>query len=160
MKIVRQPAAWPQSMSRQRSPTIQLCARSMPSSLRRAQQHARLRLAAVAFRRALAGMITDLHAVNRQPPAHFGVNGFHDFLLERAATHVRLVGRHNEQKTGCLEFRARGGNLGKNFKFSQVSRRIGLGFALQSPVDDAVAVKKNGAGAALMIWVCWQTCWR
>jgi hypothetical protein len=28
---VRQPAAAPQSMSRQRSPIIQLCARSMPS---------------------------------------------------------------------------------------------------------------------------------
>ena len=67
--------------------------------LRGAQQHARLRLATVAIGRALARMITDFHPVNGQPPAHFGMNGFDDFLFERATTHVRLVGRDDQQET-------------------------------------------------------------
>jgi hypothetical protein len=85
--------------------------------LRRAQQHARLGLATIALRRALAVMVTDLHAVNRQPPAHFGVNGFDNFLLKRPATNIRLVGCDDQQETGPLELRARRRNLGKNLKF-------------------------------------------
>jgi len=90
-------------------------------------------------------MVTDFDAVNRQLTAHFGVDGFHHFLFQCAAAHVRLVGHHHEQETGPLELRARGGGIGENFKFSQAARRIGLGFALQGAVDDPVAVKKNGA---------------
>ena len=90
-------------------------------------------------------MVTDLDAVNRQPPAHFGVNGFDNFLLKRPATNIRLVGCDDQQETGPLELRARRRNLGKNLKFSWVSRRIWLCFALQGAVDDPVAIKKNGA---------------
>ena len=49
---------------------------------RGAQQHAGLRLAAIAIRQPFAGMITNLHAVNRQPAAHFGVNLFDRFLFQ------------------------------------------------------------------------------
>ena len=117
-----------------------------PQRLRRPQQHAGFGLAAIAFGRALACMIADLHAVNRQPPAHFRMNRFHGFLTQRAAAHVRLVGHHHQQKTCCLEPGASGRHLGKNLKFSQVPGRIRLPVALQGAVDDAVAIEKNGAG--------------
>ena len=109
-----------------------------------AQQHARLRLPAIAVRLVFAGVITDLHPVNRKPPAHFGVNRLDGFLLERAAAHVGLVRHHHEQEAGLFEPRARGRNIGKNFKLIQTHRRIRPVVALQSAVDDAVAVEENG----------------
>ena len=69
---------------------------------RGAQQHARLRLAAIAVGQTLAGMITDFHAVKRQLPAHFSVDGFDQFQLDCAATDIRLVRGDDEQKAGGL----------------------------------------------------------
>ena len=89
-------------------------------------------------------MITNFNAVNGQLPAHSGMNCFHDFLFQRAAAHVRLVGHHHEQKACLLESGTGGRNLGENFKFHQTCWRIRLALTLQRPVDDAVAVEKNG----------------
>jgi hypothetical protein len=90
-------------------------------------------------------MITNFHVVNGQLSAHFGVNGFDDFFFERATPHIRLVGHHNEQKASLFEFRTRGGDIGKNFKFFQVPGGIRFAVTLQRPVDDPIAVEKNGA---------------
>ena len=126
MKMVLQPAAWPQSTSRQRSPTIQLCARSMPSS-----RAARSNMPGFGLRQsqsdsAFAGMKTNFHAVNRQLRQHVRVNFFDHFLFQSAAANIRLVGGHDQQKSGGLQFCARGGNVGKNFKLGQTRRRIRL----------------------------------
>ena len=91
-------------------------------------------------------MITNFHAINGQLSAHSGVNSFDDFLLECAATHIRLVGHHDEQEAGPLQFCACGGNFRKNFKFGQARRRIWLAIAFQRAVDHTVAVEEKGPG--------------
>ncbi len=48
---------------------------------RRAQQHARFRLPAVALGIVFAGMIANFNAVERQLPAHFRVDGLDDFFF-------------------------------------------------------------------------------
>jgi len=113
--------------------------------LRRAQEHARLRLPAIAIRRALAGMKTGFHPVNRQLRQQVRVNFFDDFPRQRAAPDIRLVRGDDEQKTGGLQFPQRCRNFGQNFKFRERGRRIRLASALQRAVDDAVTVKKHGA---------------
>ena len=111
------------------------------------EQHARLGLAAITVRRTLAGVITNLDPVNGQPRQQVGMNGFNHFFGQRAAAHVRLVGRHYQNKTGGLQFCARPGNLGEDFKFSQRSGRVRLGLSFQGAIDDAVAVQENGMRA-------------
>ena len=83
-----------------------------------AQQHAGLRFATITIGCTFTGVITNPDAVNRQPPAHFGVNGFHDFPLERPATNIRLVGHDHEQKTGLFKTMACCRDFRKNFKFT------------------------------------------
>jgi len=112
---------------------------------RGAQQHARLRLAAVAIGQTLARVKTNLHAVNGKLLDQMRVNCFHEFLFQGAASDIRLVRRNDQQKSGGFQFRAGAGNFGKEFKFIQVSRREWLAVAFQRAVDDTVAIQKNGA---------------
>jgi len=112
---------------------------------RGAQQHARLRLPAIAFGFALSRMKTDFDAVEWKLPPHFGVNGLDQFFFDRAATYVRLICGNDEQKTGGLQFGARFGNAGENFKFCEGSWRIRLAVMRQRAIDDAIAIQKNGA---------------
>lgn len=65
-----------------------------------ASQHAGFRLAAIAIGQPLAGMITNLHAVNRKLRHQVRVDFFNNFPLQSAAANVRLVRCHNQQKTG------------------------------------------------------------
>jgi hypothetical protein len=121
----------------------------------RALQHAGLRFATIAIGRALARMITNFHAVDGQPTAHFGMYGFDDFFLERAAPNIWLVGHDDQQEAGGFEFGTRRWNLGKNLKFGQASWRIGLGFTLQGTVDNPVTVEKNSTRARRVLNFRW-----
>jgi len=107
---------------------------------RGAQQHAGLRLAAVAVRLALAGVETNLNAVNRQLRQQMRVNHFDDFPFQSAAPNVWLVRRNDKKESGSFQFCASSGDFRKDFKFVQISRRERLMVALQRPIDDAVAV--------------------
>ncbi len=73
------------------------------------------------------------------------VNGFHEFLFQCAASNIRLICRNDQQKSGSFQFRAGGGDFGKDFKFIQASRWEWLTVAFQRAIDDAVAVEKYGA---------------
>ena len=61
-------------------------------------------------------MITNFHAVDRQLAAHFRVDGFDDFLFQRAAANVRLVGGDDQQKSGGFQSGAGVRNFRKNFE--------------------------------------------
>ena len=110
-----------------------------------AEQHAGLRLATVAFRRAFAGVITDFHAIDGERPPHVVVNRLDGFLLGRAAANVRLVGGDDEEEASPLQLPARLGDAGKNLKLSEARRRVGFSIAGQGAVDNAVAIEENGA---------------
>ena len=112
---------------------------------RRAEQHAGLRLAAVAVGFTLSWMKTNLHAVNGKLLHQVRVNIFHEFLFQGAASDIRLIRRNDQQKFGGFQFRAGVGNFGKDFKFIQASRRKRFAVAFQRAVDYAIAVKENSA---------------
>ena len=146
MKIVRQPAAWPQSTSRQRSPTIQLCARSMSSS-----RAARSNMPGLGLRQSQSRQRPGRDD-NKPPRGQSATAGtFRAWMVSTTScfkvprpTSGWLVAT-TSRKPAAFNRRARRRNLGKNFKFAQARRRIRLAIALQRAVDDAIAVEKNGA---------------
>ena len=108
-----------------------------------AQKHAGFRFAAVTIGFALAGMITNLHAIDGKFGDHMGMDGLHDFLGERAAADIRLIGGDHEEIASGFQFLARGQNFGQNIKFRQAGGRIGFVGMFEGAVDDPVSVEKN-----------------
>ncbi len=144
MKIVRHPAAAPQSMSRQRSPTIQLRARSISISRAARRQHPGCGLAK--FRRlALARIVAHLHAIDRQLRAHCGVHGLDLFAPLCAAAHIRLIRRHDQQPARRFQSRARFLDAWQQGKLRQRSGRVRLPLPHHGSIDHPIAIEEDSA---------------
>lgn len=113
---------------------------------RGAKQHPRLRFPAIArLAVAATGVITDFDCVDGwHSVPQFPVHGFDEFAALRSATDIGLIRYHNEGETRLLQFGAALGNFGIQLKLFQSRRWKRNTIANDRPVQDAIAIEKNG----------------
>src|SRR5437867_8197969 len=120
--MVRQPARRPASISRQRSPTTKLLARSAPKLFLGAQYHARFRLAAVAT--LLVVVLAHLDPVERQNGRELPIDLIDVNAVCAAARDIGLVGDDNQHKAFVLQFVERSAGAGCDDELTQITWRL------------------------------------
>jgi len=110
------------------------------------QQHAGLRFSAIAgFTVAGAGVITDFDCVERRHGvAKFPVHGLDLFAALSSTADIGLVRHDDQEETRLLQLRAVFGDASEELKLSQRRRWKRKAVANDRPVQDAVAIEKDG----------------
>ena len=114
------------------------------------QQHARFR-----FAPPRAGTIVRVAAyfetIDRQRRAHGLVDIFQYFGRLRASADIRLIGHYHKKEARALEKAACLPDAIQNFKLLHRIRRIGFAVAHHGPIDDAIAIEKDGPAHSLAL---------
>ena len=113
---------------------------------RGSKQHSGLRFPAIArLAVAGAGVITDFDRVKRRHRlVKLPVHGLNQFAALSSPANIRLVRHDKEEETGLLQTRAAFRNAGIQLKLFQRRRWKRMTVANDGPIQDAVAIEKDG----------------
>jgi len=114
---------------------------------RGAEQHPWLRFPAIAgIVVAFTGVIANFDRIERRNGGpQFFVHRFDHFANLGTAPDIRLIADDNQEKAGRFQFRASLSDAGIKFELLDVRRRKGKTIADHGPVENAVAIEKDGA---------------
>ncbi len=113
----------------------------------RTLQHAGRRFSAIArIAMSCAAVKTNFNPIERgKEGPEILVHGFNDLPGLSAAAHIGLVGHHDEEETGFLQFFATLNDAGIELEILNPSRRIRKSVADHRPVEHSVPIQKDRA---------------